>query len=553
MRQGKIWGIFAILTLGIIPLLAGGCSDEVDNPSDASSFTVFEGSSKTFGSDSNWGLYMSDSKLYFSSRSEDLEDIRMYRYLSLGKRNSLSDIKSIPETGWTEDPDNTSAEWHTCKIDNSLEPGDCFILEAFADEELRYAKIRIADYAYKTLLDKENGVWNGVKIDAVAPFTTPIHVKDAKKKVPGTGGEVTFELKNPAPVKVLSLPEWIKVMQFQGTKLTFVAAPNVGNSNRKGEIKIGNDKNSVTLTVEQKPVDEENFAGGDGSKENPYLVSSATQLDRVRLYPDKHFKQTADIDLAELIKNYGGSWNPINNFSGSFDGAMHTISGLEILYEASDSSNSNNPSYAGLFSTAENAEFSNMQILLGSNGINGMTHAAGICGLAVNSTFTGCSVVGETIYAYSHGDALHGPWGDAAGIANTNNEGLVQECQVIVDNITGGSCNGTAYCTNINCIFVGNIKLHANASGSVNVFGKDARNCYCIGEYTGETYYWASDRENLNEYGELAKSFVSCYSTLTTPEADLKKKATFVGWDFQNVWAIDEGVSYPRLRCFENR
>lgn len=31
--------------------------------------------------------------------------------------------------------------------------------------------------------------------------------------------------------------------------------------------------------------------------------------------------------------------------------------------------------------------------------------------------------------------------------------------------------------------------------------------------------------------------------------ADMKKRATFVGWDFNNIWLIEEGQSYPELEC----
>ncbi len=30
--------------------------------------------------------------------------------------------------------------------------------------------------------------------------------------------------------------------------------------------------------------------------------------------------------------------------------------------------------------------------------------------------------------------------------------------------------------------------------------------------------------------------------------ADMKKKATYQGWDFNNIWKIDEGTNYPKLR-----
>ena len=30
--------------------------------------------------------------------------------------------------------------------------------------------------------------------------------------------------------------------------------------------------------------------------------------------------------------------------------------------------------------------------------------------------------------------------------------------------------------------------------------------------------------------------------------AEMMQQATFVNWDFNTIWAIDEGISYPHLR-----
>ena len=38
---------------------------------------------------------------------------------------------------------------------------------------------------------------------------------------------------------------------------------------------------------------------GEGTAENPYRISTAAELNEVRNYLDKHFIQTADIDLTE--------------------------------------------------------------------------------------------------------------------------------------------------------------------------------------------------------------------------------------------------------------
>ena len=87
------------------------------------------------------------------------------------------------------------------------------------------------------------------------------------------------------------------------------------------------------------------FAGGSGTEADPYQIATADQLNNVRKYLDKHFKLTADIDLASYE-----NWEPIgafnlqaedesgylaNAFKGSFDGDNHTISNLTTNKENS--------------------------------------------------------------------------------------------------------------------------------------------------------------------------------------------------------------------------
>jgi len=72
-----------------------------------------------------------------------------------------------------------------------------------------------------------------------------------------------------------------------------------------------------------------NFAGGSGTKEDPYLIATAQQLARVKDYLSGHFKLIADIDLNVAPYNRGKGWEPIGSgdepFTGSLDGNGKTI------------------------------------------------------------------------------------------------------------------------------------------------------------------------------------------------------------------------------------
>ena len=96
------------------------------------------------------------------------------------------------------------------------------------------------------------------------------------------------------------------------------------------------------------------FAGGDGSPENPYLISDARHLSNVSSVLNKNFK------LIDNISLQGMNWSPLGNnlddstcFSGVFDGNGHTISEVNVTSKQSAAWDGfkNSYNYAGLFGT----------------------------------------------------------------------------------------------------------------------------------------------------------------------------------------------------------
>lgn len=111
----------------------------------------------------------------------------------------------------------------------------------------------------------------------------------------------------------------------------------------------------------------DSYAGGDGSKTNPYEIATAKQLAKLardvnngntpQAFLGKYFKLTADIDLS------GGIWMPIGKyynygngngdnrlFFGKFDGNGHVIKNMHIQWKGTDAK-----SAWGLFSTLQGA------------------------------------------------------------------------------------------------------------------------------------------------------------------------------------------------------
>ena len=90
------------------------------------------------------------------------------------------------------------------------------------------------------------------------------------------------------------------------------------------------------------------FEGGTGTLKDPYLIKTAEQLNSVRFGLNYHYKLIADIDLSKWgnwiplggTPAYGGSWIKkypqaadagCGEFTGSFDGNGHVISGMTII------------------------------------------------------------------------------------------------------------------------------------------------------------------------------------------------------------------------------
>lgn len=89
----------------------------------------------------------------------------------------------------------------------------------------------------------------------------------------------------------------------------------------------------------ENPDPENPFAGGDGSVENPYQISTPEQLDAVRDYMDSNFVLINSIDMAKFVDENGKlkNFNPlgydkdkVEPFTGIFDGKNYSITNLKI-------------------------------------------------------------------------------------------------------------------------------------------------------------------------------------------------------------------------------
>ena len=116
--------------------------------------------------------------------------------------------------------------------------------------------------------------------------------------------------------------------------------------------------------------------GGEGTKENPYLISTVGDLQQMAQATDKYYKIVNDLDMSKS-PSY---WTPVSNFTGVLDGDGHTIYNLDIQ---SDDAN------VGLFGTLDNFGIAKNIVFVKPT-----------IQLSSNNQYAGV-VAGETSYDYS--------------------------------------------------------------------------------------------------------------------------------------------------------
>lgn len=301
------------------------------------------------------------------------------------------------------------------------------------------------------------------------------------------------------------------------------------------------------------------FSGsGSGSEADPYVITDLAQLQQVNLNPNAHYILANDIDAVDTETWNGGvGFEPIGPesmpFKGSFDGQGYVISNLYI----------NRPDLVGvgLFGRVyEGALVTDV----GMENVNifGRRYVGALIGSEYKSKVFRCWSTGIVRGSYNGQAKIGGLLGAASGagsvvdqcFSEANVEGLGGAHQV--GGLSGYNGHGSVM---INCYAVGDVSGYWKVGGLVgdNPYpeGGYIGNCYSIGHVSGrggglvgfnylggvtKYSYW-----DINTSGQ-GRSYGG-YGRLTE---QMMQQGTFAGWDFENVWGIDEGESYPYLLAF---
>ena len=285
---------------------------------------------------------------------------------------------------------------------------------------------------------------------------------------------------------------------------------------------------------------------GDGNAKNPFQIHTLSQLDSMRYCLNSYFILMNDLDFAgssyDSINSSTG-WSPVGAssapFSGSFNGSGHVLSGLYI----------NNLSNTGLFGYVKGAKIDSLGLI--NCCITGYNYAGGIAGLNNTSTISNSYVLGNI-----SGSNLTG------GITSENyNAAIISNCYA------GANISGKNYIGGIsgennsgavikNCYFTGIVTGNNYCGGITGMHSNsEITNCYAAAQINGEENVGSlvgGGSESV--FSDLFYNNETWNSTDTLAEinglstAEMKQQSNFADWDFDNVWEITEGTSFPRLR-----
>ena len=275
------------------------------------------------------------------------------------------------------------------------------------------------------------------------------------------------------------------------------------------------------------------FSGGNGSLFNPYRITTIQQLNRIRDYLGGCFQLENDLVFTEedfsengAFYNNGQGWQPIGAyyqfFFGSFDGNGHTITGLKI--DASDLE------LAGLFGRVKSGTVTNLGMKNAE--IEATSDCVGVIAGTVKDSVISCCYSTGGVALRSEENAPDGSIGGIAGeiyssiVVNSYNVSTISNS--VRTNLVGGIA-GYAYESSVSlCYNVGDVISNLGFVGGIA--GK-------IENTTVSKCYFLDQTERGVGYGDA--------DTIACTRAEMTRKETFRGFDFETVWTMEGNPEYP--------
>ena len=209
----------------------------------------------------------------------------------------------------------------------------------------------------------------------------------------GTSGVVTSTFNAGTGVWTASGPIADVNVLLSGLTFTSDASSSISSFTLGVNISDGIASTSGTKTFTSNPLI---FSGaGSGAPNDPYIITSCTQLQEMKNNLTASYKLSGDIDCSDTVNwNGGKGFEPVGTstapFTGTFDGDSHTISNLTIL-RADDiyGQGVDDEQYVGIIGYASNAAISNLHVT--NSKIKGWEYVGGMVGYAELSIISNVS------------------------------------------------------------------------------------------------------------------------------------------------------------------
>lgn len=331
---------------------------------------------------------------------------------------------------------------------------------------------------------------------------------------------------------------------------------------------------SIILSSSLYAQNEDLYAGGSGTKSDPFIIETPEQFDAIRENRSAYFKLNADLDFKDYEKENGwwpiGEWGAgdgdAQRFSGTFDGNGYTISNL--LAKHGDDIGAHDMSVFGVVDggTIKNVIFDNITVIGGGrlgivsgqtrnasyeqigvinstcSNIQTGSNAGGITGpSAGTTTIINCYTLDCTIEAESPHEEGAEWTGDAVGGIVSSGNATIMNCYSASTikgktNIGGiiGSCDGATVvnCLSINPDIIGEVEVTHRIVGKRN--GGDVSDNYA---HSSVKINGANVEDNTgleSDNGETVEDLTE----------DFYINSLY--FDFDEVWKLDSSISqYP--------
>ncbi len=298
------------------------------------------------------------------------------------------------------------------------------------------------------------------------------------------------------------------------------------------------------------------FSGsGFGTEEYPYVITDVYQLQQMQDDLDAYYILDADIDASDTANwNDGEGFKPVGPwaegdtgyFKGTLDGKGYSIDGLYINRIEDDAQ--------GLFAVLSGATIKNVNLTNAT--VSGNVYVGTLAGAAGReSVITRCWATGTVTLKPGSRDSKSGGL-----IGSVSSGSRIDQCASGVNVKAGkriqvggliGYLVGRNY---VPVTVLTNSYSYGTVTGSGwkqgnllgDADGSRVDRCYSCGKgkaAIGFNYknpvitncYWDKDNgASSSSLGGAAKT-----------TARMTQQATFVDWDFDEIWTIDEGQSYP--------